>query len=565
MGTQVTIDYPVTFPSGAYSYGERSSGERHGVVLTKRHVVDLILDVVGYSAERDLSALSLLEPACGRGVFLAAAVERLIESARREGRGVSSLRGAITGYDVDPDHVAASRAVVADILGRHGATAKHADELAHAWVKQADFLLVPERRVFDVVVGNPPYVRIEQLAPALQVEYRARFESLYDRADLYVAFIERGLNLLSPTGVLSFICADRWTLNRYGAPLRKLISERFRVRCYIDLHQASPFESEVIAYPAIFAIGRGKPADAVVGTLGTADAEECRRVASAIARPQGRHTGVNVAVHKSWFRGEDPWVLSSPAHLAVLRELEKKFAPIEADGRTKVGIGVATGNDGVYIVGEDVDIEPDRLVPLVMREDIKNGRIRDGRRFVINTFGADGKVVNLQAHPRLARYLETKAGYVRRRHVARKNPVAWFRTIDRVYPELVSRPKLLIPDIAGSNEVVFDHGRFHPHHNLYFVASDAWDLEVLGGLLSSKVALFFVWSYAVKMRGGYLRFQAQYLRRIRLPRPATLEAGLAREIRTAFRRRDFGRLDALALLAYALAGLPEFEFVDTRK
>jgi hypothetical protein len=69
--------------------------------------------------------------------------------------------------------------------------------------------------------------------------------------------------------------------------------------------------------------------------------------------------------------------------------------------------------------------------------------------------------------------------------------------------ELVSVPKLLIPDIAGSNEVVFEQGHYHPHHNLYFVVSDVWDIEVLGGLLSSRMALFFVWSYAVKMRGGY--------------------------------------------------------------
>jgi len=99
-------------------------------------------------------------------------------------------------------------------------------------------------------------VRIEQLAPSLQVEYRARYRSLYDRADLYVAFIERGLQSLSDEGTLSYVCADRWTLNKYGAPLRALIAQGFRVRSYIDLHRASPFESDVIAYPAIFSIGR---------------------------------------------------------------------------------------------------------------------------------------------------------------------------------------------------------------------------------------------------------------------------------------------------------------------
>lgn len=134
-----------------------------------------------------------------------------------------------------------------------------------------------------------------------------------------------------------------------------------------------------------------------------------------------------------------------------------------------------------------------------------------------------------------------------------------------MYPALVTTPKLLIPDIAGSNEVVFDDGRYHPHHNLYFITSARWDLEVLGGLLSSRVALFFVWSYAVKMRGGYLRFQAQYLRRIRVPRPESLSPELTSALRDAFRRRDFAALDALALRAYEIVSLPVFDFVDTRR
>jgi hypothetical protein len=133
-----------------------------------------------------------------------------------------------------------------------------------------------------------------------------------------------------------------------------------------------------------------------------------------------------------------------------------------------------------------------------------------------------------------------------------------------VYPELVTKPKLLIPDIAGANEVAYDEGRFYPHHNLYFVTSDSWNLEVLGGLLSSRVALFFVWSYAVKMRGGYLRFQAQYLRRIRLPAPDSLTPALQASIKKAFRQHAFAKLDGLALDAYGLTTLPVFDFVDTR-
>jgi hypothetical protein len=200
-----------------------------------------------------------------------------------------------------------------------------------------------------------------------------------------------------------------------------------------------------------------------------------------------------------------------------------------------------------------------------MRDDIENGRVKNGHRFVINAFNNAGGVVDLDEYPRLRKYLKEHADEIKKRHVARKNPTSWFRTIDRVYPKLVAVPKLLIPDIAGSNEVVFEEGRYHPHHNLYFVTSDAWDLQVLGGLLSSKMALFFVWSYAVKMRGGYLRFQAQYLRRIRLPDPKGVPVKVAENIKEAFVRRDFPRLDELALEAYGLSQLPAFDFVDTRK
>jgi adenine-specific DNA-methyltransferase len=66
------------------------------------------------------------------------------------------------------------------------------------------------------------------------------------------------------------------------------------------------------------------------------------------------------------------------------------------------------------------------------------------------------------------------------------------------------------------------------------------------------------------MRGGYLRFQAQYLRRIRVPAPEALAAPLRRAIKNAFCSRDFSALDELSLRAYGLAQLPMFDFVDTR-
>jgi hypothetical protein len=564
MKSQMILPLTTKLPKHAYDYGNRSSGETHGVVLTKPHIVELILDLAGYVADRDLTSVVLLEPSCGHGAFLLPAVTRLLDAAKRVGRSPATLEKSILAFDIEGEHVKRTRTALRDLLKSYDVNEVTAAHLVASWVKEDDFLLAPLDRSFDVVIGNPPYVRIEQLSPALQSEYRRRYRSLYDRADLYVAFIERGLASLSPSGVLSFICADRWVSNKYGAPLRELVSASFKLCCYVDLHKASPFESEVIAYPSIFVMSPGKTDSVPVVTLETGSEEECRAVTSALQEAtRTLPSGVSIATYNTWFDGADPWVLSSPSHLATLRALEAKFAPLEAAAH--VGIGVATGNDKLYIVESDVDIEPARLVPLVMREHIKEGAIANAGRFVINAFETNGGVVNLDEYPRLRKYLARHAAEIKKRHVAQKNPASWFRTIDRVYPHLVAVPKLLIPDIAGSNEVALDVGHYHPHHNLYFVTSDAWDMEVLGGLLSSTVALFFVWSYAVKMRGGYLRFQAQYLRRIRLPDPTALPVKLSKAIKAAFRARDFARLDKLAIEAYELDGLPPFDFVDTRR
>ncbi len=563
---QLSLELPVDLPSDAYDVGVRSSGEVHGVVHTKAHIVELVLDAAGYTPGAPLNEMRLLEPSCGHGAFLAVAIRRLLAAWRLSGASAGALKDRVLAFDLNRDSVSVSRSAVQSVLLEHGFGESESASIAESWVRLGDFLLAPITEQFDAIVGNPPYVRIEQLDGALRAEYRRRFSALFDRADLYVAFIERGLSLLSATGTLSFVCSDRWTTNRYGAPLRRVVSSNYHVTTYIDLHSASPFESQVTAYPSIFAISRKPSPFVLVVTLCDATPEECEVASNCVTRTDeiaALLPGMSAHRFDRWFEGDEPWIRCTPDQLSALRELEGRFEPIEDTAR--VGIGVATGNDDLFIVAAGADIEPDRLVPLVMREDIERGRVRDAKRYVINTFDADGRPIELDRYPRLSAYFERHRESVRGRHVAKKNPHAWFRTIDRVYPELVKRPKLLIPDIAGANEVALDPGRYHPHHNLYFVTSDTWDLEVLGGILSSKVALFFVRAYATRMRGGYLRFQAQYLRRIRLPRPDSMPAELAEDIRSAFRRRDFAALDRLALAVYEIPGLPEFDFVDTRR
>ena len=188
-------------------------------------------------------------------------------------------------------------------------------------------------------------------------------------------------------------------------------------------------------------------------------------------------------------------------------------------------------------------MEDDRKLPLVMAPDLVDGRIQWRGRGVLNPFLEDGSLASLDRFPRFAAFLEEHRESIAGRHVAKKNPSRWYRTIDRIYPSLKGRPKLLIPDIKGTATVVHDRGEFYPHHNLYFVVSDTWDLRALQTVLRSSVSVMFVAAYCVRMAGGFLRFQAQYLRRIRTPHWKDVPDEVREDLIAAAEHHDQGVVD----------------------
>jgi hypothetical protein len=136
--------------------------------------------------------------------------------------------------------------------------------------------------------------------------------------------------------------------------------------------------------------------------------------------------------------------------------------------------------------------------------------------------------------------------------VAQKSPDRWYRTIDRIWPDLAQTPKLLIPDIKGQAQVVFDEGSLYPHHNLYYVVSQTWPLRALQAVLLSTLAKCFIRAYSTTMRGGFLRFQAQYLRRIRVPHWADVSEPIRQALTAAAEQLDVGACDRAVAELYGL-------------
>lgn len=534
----------------------RAGVEARGAVFTRTEVVDFMLELVGYTPDKNLAQERLLEPSFGEGGFLLKIVERLLASLKRGGEmgfAYDALRNSVRAVELHQETYVSTKERVRELLVNAGVRLEDALRLCDTWLVQDDFLLAELEPGFTHVVGNPPYVRQEGVPAALMQVYREHYRTIFDRADLYIPFFERGLGLLKEGGKLSFICSDRWMKNRYGGPLRQLIAEGYHVESYVDMVGTDAFQNEVSAYPAITTIVRGRGTTTRVAKRPLVERENLERLATSLLDHNGAAKGVSTKTIPNAVKDGEPWLLDCAEQLALIRRLEEDFAPLEAVG-CKVGIGVASGCDGVYIAPYDgLEVEPDRKLPLVMASDIKTGRIEWAGRGIVNPFDEQGGLVDLKAYPKLARYFEVHREKIRGRNVAKRNPQRWYRTIDRIWGPLTHQPKLLIPDIKNEPNVVFDEGRFYPHHNLYWVTSKEWDLRALQTVLRSSVAKLSVWAYSVKMRGGYLRYQAQNLRRIPLPHWADLPRPTRARLSSLSESRDSDALDRTVFDIYGLS------------
>jgi adenine-specific DNA-methyltransferase len=530
--------------------------QTYGEVFTRRWVVDVLLDLTCYTADRDLGSLHLLEPSCGSGAFLLPAVERLTESARLCGRELASLGDAVRAYDLQAGNVERARKRCRRVLVQAGASDDLALTLTQLWVRHADFLLADvEDRLADVVIGNPPYIRYDDLPEAVTIEYRRAWPAMRGRGDIYVGFIERSLRMLSGEGRVGLICADRWMRNQYGAALRELVASRYSVEHIWTMHDVDAFESQVSAYPAITVLANLPQRSAVVADttarFGAASAQALEKWSRGGALPEFTGAGVRAYRLPHWFDGGELWPTGSPARLALIEHLNDNFGPLHdpTGTGTKVSIGVATGADGVFVTKDPDVVESDRTLPLSMRRDLMSGAFEWHRNYLVNPWTDDGTLVSLEDYPRLAAYL-SQYPELRERHIARRSPGSWYRTIDKVHADLTAKPKLLLQDMKAYIHPVLEPGGYYPHHNLYYIVSNSWDMEVLGGLLLSRIAQAFIEAYCVRMRGGTLRFQAQYLKRIRVPSQTEMDEDTCEALRAAFRTRDVEAATDAAADAY---------------
>ena len=466
-------------------YGNRTSGGAHGDVFTSPEVVRFMLDEAGYVPESNLSDVSILEPSCGEGEFVIEIAKRLLISAVNfDFDADTAFRRNVHAYDIDADKVEVCRSKIRKLGYK-----------AVENIEVADFLKATPKKA-DIVVGNPPYIRYENIPEDMLGYCKQKFATFHYRSDLYVPFFEKSLSLLKEGGKHCFICSNRWFKNEYGKKLRAYIAYSYRLRLIVNMEEANAFQEDVLAYPAITLIS----AEAPKGTFQYTEVDDVKNLSTLST------------VNKPMPIGDD-WTdafLTTSSYSTLCSIEEQGF---------KIGIGVATGADAIFISDKLPDeVENELIIPAISGRDLRGDQLDWQKKYLLNPYNADGTLIDLDRYPRAKQYLESHREKLSARHIAKRASSRWYRTIDRIVPSLQAEPKIVLPDMSGNTFVFVDEGQYYPLHNIYYITGqNLKNLKVLAALLMSDFVRNPLASVTNKMNGGFARWQSQHLRKLRLP------------------------------------------------
>jgi hypothetical protein len=324
--------------------------------------------------QETLKTLRILDPACGSGAFLIEAFDQLHAIYEASNARLEELRGHRTlfdldrqilqhnlyGVDLNPEAIEICQLSLWIKTAAHGkaltgldrtireGNSVVSDPAVHpkAFDWQAAFPEVFAQGGFDVVVGNPPYVRQELLTP-YKPWMEANYQSFHGMADLYVYFYELGVRLLKPGGLMSYIVTNKWMKAGYGEPLRRFFSEKSWIKSVVDFGHAKQIFEQADVFPCI--IVTQKPT--------SAEKPKTARLCT-IPREQLRIDDLSVQIEIEGAElsvealGTKEWQLEASAALTLLGKIRSKGQSLSSFIGRKPMTGIKTGLNEAYLISD---------------------------------------------------------------------------------------------------------------------------------------------------------------------------------------------------------------------
>jgi type I restriction-modification system DNA methylase subunit len=387
---------------------------------------------------------------------------------------------------------------------------------------------------FDCIIGNPPYIRIQTMQEwaALEVGiYKELFQTAREgNYDIYVVFVERGLQLLNPLGRLGFICPHKFFNAKYGAPLRSLIAGGNHLAQVVYFGDQQVFDGATTYTCLLF--------------LDKSPAKECpiTNVRDLTAwRAVGAGTEGVIKASEITGAGWNFSVGNGAALFARLREFPAKLGDI-AD---RMAQGIRTSANEVYvldivressnlvtahsdILDRDVKIERKALSLFLQGREIKPYRILPSGKAVIVPYTIqNGRAAIVpeselrSRFPRLHAYLSESKDYLAARERGRMRGPNWYAFIYPKNIDMMRKPKILVPDIADRASFALDERGEYAFTSGYGITlrPDVTESpKYVLGLLNSALLDFYLKRVSTTMRGGFFRYFTQFIEQLPIRR-----------------------------------------------
>lgn len=500
----------------------------------------------GKSGERDywtaylarMTSLRIVDPACGSGAFLIAAFDYLHARQKRvrerlaeldpgllvhaqENADVEIITNNLFGVDVNAESVEITKLALwlktakrnrklesleANIqCGNSLLSEQLPNQKCFDWKQGFPSIFTgAEDEGFDIVLGNPPYVRMELLKD-IKPWLEAHYAVAADRADLYAYFFELGVRLLATGGRLGFISSSTFFRTGSGAPLRSYLAEQANVESVVDFGDLQVFEG-VTTYPAIVTLRKSGQDDGTLTYLNArALPDDLTRVfdQQSLTMPRDR-------LGSGTWRFESDLLDTIRAKMAAGRKTlaETYGAPL---------YGIKTGLNDAFIltraqrdaiVGRDPR-SAELLKPFLIGENLKRWHIESDDLWLIYT---PKNQIDIDDYPAIRDHLLPWKDRLERRATTQN----WWelQQAQAAYADAFQHTKIIYSDITNHSTFSVEQSGAFPANTAYLVPDDN---RALCAYLNSKLAWFYFVGLTNIARGGYLRLRTEFVGQLPLP------------------------------------------------
>ena len=520
-------------------------------------------EMEAWEAYRDrLKTLRIVDPACGSGVFLVMAFDYMKAEMARVNNKIADLKGDHVGDLFDPDsEILANNLFGVDVnaesieiaklslwvkTARRGKPLDSLDDnlkvgdsliedsnyayLSHGFTWATAFPQVFAEGGFDIVLGNPPYVRME-LLKAMKPYLEKRFEVVSDRADLYAYFFERGLNLLKPGGRLGYISSSTFFKTGSGRPLRDFLRTNATIDTVVNFGDLQVFEG-VTTYPVIITMRREKPQN-----------DHAIRFWNVEAIPESNFRATFETLAENYPQASLPsgsWELESPA-LRALRDKIRKGRKTLKEVYGSPARGIVTGLNEAFVIDNStkeklVAEDPkstDLLKPFLEGKDLKRWRAEPRGLWIIYI---PKNRISIDDYPAIRDWLHPFKERLERRATKQE----WFelQQAQEAYSEPFSKPKISYPHFNSEQNFSAELAGSFSNDKSYFIPNDD---RFLLAYLNSAIGWFYLSDLAPAVRGGFHELRVQYVERLPIPDAINAQknqlAALAEACQTATEKR----------------------------